>query len=255
VKPLFNLRNSRRPSANISREQIRNFLDQKLSPAEEAAFETQLESSPFDLEAAEGLQQLGSAQRFDGIISDLDGRLQKTLVRPKNRSSSLAFGLAAAAILMLALAFGLLRSPGVERDILQEYFRPYPDLVSTIRGNTLPEAVKNALSLYTQQNYRQALALFNAVLADDPEQPIALFYSGVILLKFDQPDAAVSRFQRIKETNRFSLREPLHWYLALGHYKLGNYASADSLLRLLEREPNLFVEDAREIRNTIKNIH
>lgn len=96
-----------------------------------------------------------------------------------------------------------------------------------------PEATndnfKNAMSLYQSNNYSEAIAEFEIVLQEEPNNPAANFYSGVSSLALKNPDEALKYFKNTDNKNS-QYYEATLWYEALSYLNKGDKKQAKNLL-------------------------
>ncbi|HUQ65240.1 MAG TPA: hypothetical protein VM101_03750, partial [Flavitalea sp.] len=68
---------------NYTIEDIRLYLEGKLSPSQMHAFEKEALNDPFLADALEGMQQLNDHQKFSADINELNTRLQNRVIKKK----------------------------------------------------------------------------------------------------------------------------------------------------------------------------
>ena len=103
------------------------------------------------------------------------------------------------------------------------------------------------MEAYNRGDYQQALRGFDLVLADSVEDYGVIFYSGICMLILDQPDASISRFQKIPKAAA-SYYAPATWYLAMSHLKQDRVEDAKTILQdLASTHTGKYGKDARQL--------
>lgn len=157
-----------------------------------------------------------------------------TVEAKKQKSVSLYLKIAASVLLMVSLAafFLLTEKPSSNQELFEAYFTPYEAPVN-FRSDTSPyedEDWKQALVLYDNKQYAEAITYLNKVVENKPGNTLAVFLRGISYLAMDSTAMAEQDFNLIvaQESNLF--KEQAQWYLALGYLKQGKTTEARELL-------------------------
>lgn len=163
-----------------------------------------------------------------------------TVVEKKQRTIALYLKIAASILLVMSVGafFWLSEKNSTHQELFEAYFIPYEAPVN-FRSDTSPytdEDWKQALMLYDNKQYVEAIPYLNKVVAEKPGNTLALFLRGVSYLAIDSMAAAEKDFNAIiiQENNLFA--EQAKWYLALTYLKADKVEPAKALLHELAKE-------------------
>ena len=104
--------------------------------------------------------------------------------------------MAAVILLLLTIGYFTVFTPGTEApsQLYTAYFEPYENVVHPIeRGNPVQDLASSAFLAYENEDYEEAIRLFEQLAGESPD-PYVDFYSGIVLLQLDRDDEAISRF-------------------------------------------------------------
>lgn len=143
----------------------------------------------------------------------------------------------AAGISLLALCVYLLWPRTQEpAQLFAEYFEPYPNIIMpTVRGVVENDSTVKAQAYraYDQQNYAEAIRLFEAVQQKDEG---VLLYLGNSYLANGQPEKALPLFEKVLN-NYDVFDEQAEWYVAVSYLKLEEREKArEALQKVVARE-------------------
>ena len=216
-------------------EKLEAFWEGNLSEADRLAVQNRLDSDVlFYQEAAkmhlitEGLEVVKlrqSSQRLKALDATLP---------PIDPPTSMGWLTILIVALVLALAaFGFWHfmikeeQPEVAAPIAA-YFEPYPALGITM-GDSPNERKKDAMVLYAQKKYAQALPLLNDSFKETQDSML-LFYAGIAHLAIGQSSEAQSLFEQLQNTETVP-KEASEWYLALSYTATQQYDKAKAVLK------------------------
>ncbi len=92
-----------------------------------------------------------------------------------------------------------------------------------------------AMKKYEQKNYPGAAEDFEKILAKDPNNYNALFYSAVSYLSTGQPDKAITNLNKVLEKKDGELYDSAQWYLSLAYIKKSDTQNARKNLTELQK--------------------
>ncbi|WP_458628595.1 tetratricopeptide repeat protein [Winogradskyella sp. PC D3.3] len=128
--------------------------------------------------------------------------------------------IAAAGLILIMFSINFfMTSNRNEEKLFATYFEPSKNVTSPIVRSTDHETIlNNAFIAYNEQNYKQAIALFESSYQTSKQSEL-LFYEGNSLLALGDPNLAIEKF---KEHLKYSdiLTHRSHWYLALAYLKI-----------------------------------
>lgn len=126
-------------------------------------------------------------------------------------------------------------------DFIGKYFEPssnpYPSGDPEFAASNIRQ---QAVRLYQQKNYEQAIVLFDVILPnslDDKERMMWLFYKANAQLATQQVDNAQQTLEYIDENS--SLFNDRQWLMALIYAQKGSRKKANALLSGLTNDPKL----------------
>ncbi len=94
-----------------------------------------------------------------------------------------------------------------------------------------------AMQKYEQKNYEGAALDFEKMLAKDPTDYNALFYSAVSYLSTGQTDKAIINLNKVLEKKDGEFYDAAQWYLSLAYIKKNDSANARKNLTELQKNP------------------
>lgn len=226
-----------------SKDRIDDFLLDRMSLEEKNAFEAALERDA-DLRKAvdaqskliHGMAAFGRRQ-LKAELQDIHQELYAAPQQPRIRSASRSWAAIAATIALL-LAAGLWwfwPSPSPQQ-WYADYYQAY-ELQWSQRSQT-DKTLAQIAQLYQDKAYAAALPRFQALLAEQPNQPQLQIAAGICLLELNQPQAALPYFEAIRQSNDLLLKDQATWYAALAHLKLEDLPRTRSLLQSLTTDPS-----------------
>jgi len=128
--------------------------------------------------------------------------------------------IAAAGLILIMFSINFfMTSNSNEEKLFSTYFEPSKNVTSPIVRSADHETIlNNAFIAYDEQNYKQAIALFESSYQTSKQSEL-LFYEGNSLLALGDTNLAIEKF---KEHLKYSdiLTHRSHWYLALAYLKI-----------------------------------
>jgi len=165
----------------------------------------------------------------------------------------------AAATLALLLATGgivnQLTQPDYDNhEIVDKFYQPYEVTVTYRSGNTETDRLLlTALQRYEDENYEQALLLFEQLLEKRSDDMAVNLYSGISYMEVEKYQKATHSFQTIITDNNNLFIEQAEWYLAMCYLKTEDNAKAKELLDELINKESYYKEMAKRIKNELYN--
>jgi tetratricopeptide (TPR) repeat protein len=240
---------------NEQEDNIRRYLQGKMSPEEQADFEARFQE---DLELkAEVEEQLSAyaAIRLTGLEEE-KARLRQLGAAVQARPPAFAgqrprrwLAIAAAVTLLLALSF-LLWPTQPEPQSPEQLFAQYyevPAAPETMALTDTDSLMNLAHGYFNKGKYEQATELY-VELARKRDRAEAWRYLGLSLLAQDEPLEAIQAFQ-----HDYELPETTEWYRALAYLKAGKIPEAKVVLTDIINDPDHFYRDkAQELREALE---
>lgn len=129
----------------------------------------------------------------------------------------------AAIALLIAVFSGVLNDKSPE---FEDYFKPYPDLLS-MRGNE--GSMSAAMRFYTLRDYEAAIKEFNKLVADSISHEV-LFYQAIAALAIERYPLAETNFEKLLTADDNQYWQQTKWFLGLTYWQSGKIEEARELL-------------------------
>jgi len=137
--------------------------------------------------------------------------------------------------------------PPSKDEIFTEYYKPYEVTVSFRSADTeINSLLTNALQAYQQENYNEALGLFQQVL-EKRNDISAQMYSGISYMEIEKYRKANKSFQDVIKAKDNLFIDQAKWYSAMCYVKLGEIQNAKSLLMELSQTSAFYKNKSAEI--------
>ncbi len=204
------------------------------------------ESPAFISSLLESLKGLAASIRngFEEIVS--------FLITPANHLR-LAYVVATVFVLGFVSVFYFNRERPNET-LFAEYYEPYPNLASSVRGELTEGKLQDALQQYDARAYKATLELLQKILAIDPENAAANFYAGVSYLKIEESERAVASLQKALALNDPKFSEPAEWYLALAYLQKNDVENTRARLKEILAKDRAFKEQAARLSERLRSL-
>lgn len=181
------------------------------------------------------IKALSSKKEFEKIISNAEKKYRKT--SHKVIYSFISLGVACAVFIFIYMGIQWKYSSDL---LFKEYYSEAVYENVPVRGGQLlsehqQDLKIKATDLYKQQDYSQALVLYNELKAEVDNNELSediLFYSAMCLIEGDQYNAAIEDLKPLFE-NGIYFNEKAGWYLALIYLKEDKRKETISILTKL----------------------
>lgn len=257
-------------------EQMLGYVEKTLSPAQRAEIEKHLTACEFCSEALEGFAAFPEKAKLRPMVESLNEQIQaryavetETEARPSlverlqsvaasirngietviealatpRQNLRLAYVVATFFLVGIVSVLYLGRETANEK-LFAEYYQPYPNIASSVRGELSEGKLQGALQQYDAGDFNAALKLLQEILAAEPENTMANFYAGVCYLKLEKPSLAIAGLQKVIAANDARLAEPAEWYLALAYVQENDLLNARATLNEIIAESGAYKEQA-----------
>ena len=249
-------------------EEIDQYLNEELSEAEVASFETELTNN-LDLAAELELHKeidkavqeddiMGLRARLEGISKDVVKQKRKERSFAAIPSSRVAIAtIAASLMLILSIAGVISRSNKAadEGELYSQYYETY-QATGVFRSNDADTDAKlsKAMHLFNSKEYTEALGMFNQVLEQNKGNAACNFYSGVAYQETGQFDKAVSSYQAVVKDKNNLFTEQAEWYIGLCYLQTENRKKAYKQFKRIASSDSYYQEKANAVIRKIKYI-
>lgn len=228
---------------------IEDYLDGALDAAAQQAFEAELATDPALAQALADVREARQRLRRQWEAADAEEALRDTLrqlgrrhftghpdesaspanTRPARRRRLYGL-LAAAAVVLLGLAWWFLRPPADER--LYARYRQFPEAAFTLKSGTSPDTRLAAASEdFNAGRYEKALPVFQNHLSAQPDDDEARLFAGLCLLELNRPDDALALFRDISPGSSWA--DEANWFRALATLRAHDRSGCAALLRAI----------------------
>ncbi len=162
------------------------------------------------------------------------------------------FYYAAASTALLLAAGGVmqhLQQPDLDSfAAFEKYYTPYEVSVTYRSGNLeIDRVLINALEHYEEQDYEEALVLFEEVLEYRQNDMAATLYSGISYMEEERYQKAAKSFNSIIENNDNLFIEQAKWYLAMCYLKTEKTDKAKIVLNEIIKEESYYKSEAKKL--------
>ena len=220
-------------------KRIDRYLDGELSGEELRWFERELESN-HDLAEEVNLHRevhqairekdvLDLREQLDTIHVALEPEHERVLARKVLQSKYTRIVAATVAVLIAAgfLVNNLLNGPADSDKLFTKYYER-PDLSVTVRSDNtvVDKAFHEAISMFNDERYAEALPLFEKVILLDERNMKAHMGAGISQMETDKPGKAENSFMTVINHNDNLYVDQAEWYLGLCYLKVNNEAMA-----------------------------
>jgi tetratricopeptide (TPR) repeat protein len=256
-------------------EQMLGYVEKNLSPAKRVEVEKHLTSCEFCSEALEGFAAFPEKAKLRPMVESLNeqiqaryaveaepearfslaDRLQSVVAAIRNGVATVIDALATprhnlrlayvvATVFLVGIVSALYwgRETANEK-LFAEYYQPYPNIASSVRGELSEEKLQEAMQQYDAGDFKAALTLLQEILATEPENNVAHFYAGVCYLKLEKPSLAIAGLQKVIAADE-RLSEPAEWYLALAYLQQNDAEKARASLNDIIAKKHIYKEQA-----------
>lgn len=243
-------------------EQLVQFLDGDLNEVEKQQLIEELKKNQ-GLNAKLDLIKDFDALTGDKQLSDFEDTLKEVEAEFLNRkqpSSKLNLKLwmqiAATVILLISAATYFLvikeRSSVSPDSLYAAYYQKLPADYVTRSGENGNDLFINAIKLYNDNKYQEAIAEFNKVLLTDPSNNAARLFLGICFSEISNFKKASEHFNIILNQRDPIFEEHAAWYLSLCYIKTKNPDLARPLLINLVETRSFYIGKASELLGKLK---
>jgi len=230
---------------------IDKYLLGELTGAEVQDFEKEMEN---DIELASEVELQKLILRGFEKVEEENNRawlkeLDKTIPSPGRQTGKIreivlvVISLAASVIIAVVM---FLRGNGKGEQLFAQNFEPLPaavEYLSLSRGGESPDTELNtaeytlavkAMQVYSQKDYKKAIAAFSSIKELDSKNPELFFYLSLSQLAEGKTQAAIKNLKKLEKISGFKYEEEVKWYLALTYLKTKQTSKGRSLLRQIK---------------------
>ncbi len=266
-------------------EQMLGYVEKILSPAKRVEVEKHLTACEFCSEALEGFAafpkkanlrpmveslneqiearyaveaepeaRLSLADRLQSVVDAIRHGVETVIDTLATPRYNLRLAYIVASVFLVGIASVLyLGKDQPNEKLFAEYYQPYPNIASSMRGELTEGKLQDALQQYDAGDYKAALKLLQEILAAEPDNAAANFYAAVSYLKVEGSDRAVARLQKVIALNDSKFSEPAEWYLALAYLQQNNLAQTRATVEAIIGKDHLYKEQAIKLLERLRS--
>lgn len=240
----------------LTLDELVAFSGQESSSSRANEIEQHLAHCSLCSDAIEGIAELPDKDQIRPIIHSLreciHQRIQESPV--KQRHWRIYYRVAAVLLIAVSVLLYLFSQKPQHEILFTKYFKPYPNIISIMRGENSEVRLKQALVEYEFGNYQEAIPIFEQVTKSEPENATAQFYLGIAQLCLNQTDQAIVQFQRVIMIGENPFVEPAQWYLGLAALKKRDLNQANTIFGHLKTESQNYKQQSSELLNSLKKM-
>ena len=244
-------------------ETIEKYIDGELEGQELLDFEYLLSTDPDIKSEYELSMEINQSVMEDDVMA-----LRETMEymyeddtqeqRTPNLFTRRKFYYAAASAALLLATGGIIQkmsNPDLSSDVVfDKYYAPYDVTVTYRSGNTeVDRVLLSALEQYEEQDYEQAIQLFEKVLDKGKSNMALNLYSGIAYLEEEKYQKATSSFNDIISDEDNLFIEQAEWYLSMCYLKTENLDKARLVLNKIIEEESYYKDKAKEVLRDLKD--
>jgi len=242
---------------NNSIELIESYIDGEMEQKEILEFEDLL-STDIDIKRDYNLSlEINNSILEEDVIvlrETMDYMYNEELVVKRTSSvfTKRRFYYAAASAALLIAMGGLVQriaSPDLGTgEVFDKYYAPYEITVTHRSGNTeVDRLLLNAFEKYEEQNYEQALVLFEEVLESRNNDMALNLYSGISYMEEEEYQKAKTSFNNIISDKDNLFIEQAKWYLGMCYLKTENTEKAEGVFKEIIKEESHYKDVAVKV--------
>ncbi len=245
-----------------NRHLISRYLEGEMDPIEATGFEEALENNPELKEEMDLYREVDSAiadtevldlrAQLDEIHEELTPQLEK--ITKKSSKRVLRYAVAASIAVIISLGtYSLFFKKVNNNKIVTEFYKPYDvTLINRSANTNITPMMREALYKYENQEYNEAVLLFQDILEINPEMTASHLYSGISYLELQEYEKAKESFIAVLEHNDNLYMEQAEWYLGMVYIMKDEKDKARMQFRKIKQSDGIHRDEASRILRKLK---
>ncbi len=124
--------------------------------------------------------------------------------------------------------------------------------LSTVRGDTNLEILTEASEAFYQGKYKMIIKQLQSLDSSHPAYVDAQFILGYTYLKNEQPQDALTAFQKVLKSDKDQLKASAEWHMILAHLDVGDQKAAEIALdELLQYPTGAYYSKAKTLKKDL----
>ncbi len=137
--------------------------------------------------------------------------------------------------------------------LCDRFFTPYPDLVSQRPRTTSNAVLMDAMALYSNKDYKQAIVGLQRVVDSDARDMAARIYLVNALLAEGEPYKAEMHLDFMENDKNRNFSDQVDWYNAMCWLCEGNTERAAKQAEWIASRPHTYRAEASKLAKALKN--
>lgn len=250
------------PTSRI--EEIEGYIYNELSEEEMASFEAELTANKGLAEEIELVRNVDMAIAENDVMSlrnslqDIAGSIaaekqtQQSVFNRFIARKVIISSVAASLILLLGIT-GLLTRQASEDKLYQKFYAAYQTTgINRSAGSVTNQNMVVALQKFDNQDYENAIELFQKVIAQNPNDPAASFYAGAALQEIGKYPTAINRYLAVIEDKDNMFFEQAQWYIGLCYLQTNETKKAYKHFKKIAENQGFYQDKAQAIIRKMK---
>jgi len=210
-----------------------------------------VEAEPVEAEPEAGLSL---AERLQSVVDSIRNGIETVIDVLATPRPNLRLAYVVASVFVVGFVSVLyLGKDQPNEKLFAEYYQPYPNIASSVRGELTEGKLQDALQQYDAGNFKAALKLLQEILVTEPDNAAANFYAGVSCLKIEESARAVINLQKVIALNDPKFSEPAEWYLALAFLQQNDLTKTRAPLETIIATDHLYKEQAVKLLERLRS--
>lgn len=241
---------------------ISKYLDGELTPDEVLGFEEALAEDiglrdELDLyrevdEAISDTEILDLRAQLDEIHEELSPQIEKRT--RKSSGKVLRYAVAASIAVIISLGtYSLFFKKASNDKIVGQFYKPYDvTLVNRSQNTDITPMMREALFLYENGEYREAITVFEEIIETNEKMTASLLYSGISFMEIEEYLKARNSFQEVIDHNDNLYIEQAEWYLGMVFLLTDEKDKAKSQFEKIRKAEGIYQDEAAKILKKIR---
>ncbi len=151
----------------------------------------------------------------------------------------------------LAILLTILRHNPDGHSLFSKYYQPGEDPVLLAYNQGTRGPSESGILYFQLGHYAKTMEVMSELIAEDPENQLALLYYLLASIEIDMDDLAIEKLAPLDLRIDHQLGQALYWYRALALIKMDKYEQADLFLLALIQQPGPYQSHARRLQKNL----
>jgi hypothetical protein len=239
----------------LTEEDIIRYLFHEITDEERFQIENHFTECDLCYDLISGARKFNSEEELRTQMERTRREIQKKFLRsaPALRGSKLAYYSAAALVLIAFSGFGYWMSHDPNRQLADEYIKPYSNTIPLSRSQNQLTLLEEAMAEYESENYVLAKGKLSEFIVQNPDNFTAHLYCGISALMSGDSGESLMHLQKASNSKETRIADAAEWYLALANLKLDKIDETKTILTRVVNKNGYFSDSARSLLERIKN--